>query len=44
MPNQNDIMYAFQYFDRDRSGMLDRKEFKKMTKYLAGIPSSKGHW
>lgn len=44
MPSQNDVMYAFQYFDRDRSGMLDRKEFKKMAKYLAGIPSKKGHW
>jgi Ca2+-binding EF-hand superfamily protein len=32
---------AFRYFDKDRSGNLDKKEFKKAMRHL-GYPFSKG--
>jgi len=43
-PSQNDIMHTFHYFDKNRSGSLERQEFKRMLKYLAGIPSKSGKY
>jgi Ca2+-binding EF-hand superfamily protein len=37
IPSDNDILYVFQYFDKDGSGILDRKEFHNMALYLAGV-------
>ena len=35
-PSNNDVMFVFHEFDKNNSGTLNRREFKKMIKFLAG--------